>query len=485
MSIGVPKIKVPVLPQELTQSVMEEYLVEAYKTFEQQAATIRKNYDIYLGKHAILDKKRAYNSESAINNRVVEQHLRSLVDFKCGYLLGNPKEYAHMDEADDDDVHYLHKYLTDCNIRSVDDEVTKWAYATGVGYYFVQSKDDANIDPTGESAPFVVLHLDSDCCFKVYSAYPTCEKPELFDVLVTEIKEKQQTVKILSVYTPSAYYSYTYSNGTLKQREAPVARLVYNYLPLVAKYPNTDGVGLVEAQVSLQDALDKITSNQLDNIQELVNAVYVFINADLGSTPEEMGENFTNMRKNGVISIPQASPEAKPSVDVLKQELNQKDTALIYSGIKQTLYDTSGVPLASSSVTSGGDTGEARQLGNGWENAYTIILREINCLIRADYAVLERILYICSNVANAKINHLRHNAINIKYKINRSDNLLVKSQSYDNLVANGVPPTIALELCELTSDPDTLGRKIEEYARKQAALSTAATTGLDSSRETV
>ena len=61
----------------------------------------------------------------------------------------------------------------------------------------------------------------------------------------------------------------------------------------------------------------------------------------------------------------------------------------------QVMYDCCGVPLASSSVTSGGDTQGARQLGNGWENAYTIILKDINSLLKADRELLKIMLWIC------------------------------------------------------------------------------------------
>ena len=70
---------------------------------------------------------------------------------------------------------------------------------------------------------------------------------------------------------------------------------------------------------------------------------------------------------------------------------------------------------------------------------------------------------------SCKINSIK--LIEIKYNINRSNNLLVKTQSYTNLTQNDkapVPPKIAMQICELTSDPEAVGRAIEEYKTKLA-----------------
>ena len=106
-------------------------------------------------------------------------------------------------------------------------------------------------------------------------------------------------------------------------------------------------------------------------------------------------------------------------------------------------------------------------MGNGWENAYTVILKDINNLIKADRELLKIMLWISKQSQYSMINELEASDIDIKYNINRSNNLLTKTQSYVNLSTNNVPPSIAMALCELTSDPEAVGRAIEEYKQKQ------------------
>jgi len=136
------------------------------------------------------------------------------------------------------------------------------------------------------------------------------------------------------------------------------------------------------------------------------------------------------------------------------------------------MYDTVGVPLSSGNVTSGGDTGQARLLGNGWENAYTIILKDIRSLIRADKKLLKKMLAICKFSPKTKdIIQLNESEIEIKYNINRSDNLLVKTQSLQNLRDVNMPLETSLQMVGIVSDPHSVAtewqREIETKKTEQ------------------
>jgi len=464
MSIGVEKIKIPLKPNEITAENISLYLPSIMTIFNKNKTKIRKNYEICKGQHEILNKTRLYDDQADINNQIVEPHLYAMVDFKCGYVLGNPKEYAQNKDKGTDDINYLTKYITDCNMRTIDSDVAKWIYATGVGYYFIQPKEI--IENVDKIAPFNIYCLEADNCAKVYSSYIGQEP--LFDIIVTPIKAPNSVEKFqISIYTSDWYYLFDsdslFSTFSIKEDKTQ-ARLIYKMLPLVEKYSNSDRLGIVEAGVALQNALDKMSSTTLDNIEEVVNELYVFINVLLGKDNEEKRENFQAMRRNGVAEINPNNPQFNADLKTISTTLEYKGVSIKYQELKQTLYDTFGVPLASSSVSSGGDTGQARMLGNGWDNAYTVILKDINSFIEADREVLKRILFICKKVANSKVDELEASEIDIKYNINRSDNLLVKSQSYSNFVDRNVPPEIALNLCGLTSDPHTVGKIIEDYS---------------------
>ena len=48
-------------------------------------------------------------------------------------------------------------------------------------------------------------------------------------------------------------------------------RGLYKHLPLVEKRPNLDGIGIVAMGESMQNALDRIMSDSLDNVNDVVN----------------------------------------------------------------------------------------------------------------------------------------------------------------------------------------------------------------------
>ena len=460
MSIGVKKIKIPIRTDELTLDNVRPYLQYILTEFEKNKKKIEKNYEIYLGKHDVLDKKRPYESDQ-INHIVIEPHLFDMVNFKCGYSLGNPKEYTQREGVDGNDIIYLNKYWKDARGRSVDDEVAKWVYATGVGYYFIQPK--AKIVDIENKAPFDLFCQPATTCTKIYSSY-IGEEP-LLDVIFTSIKEikdgKETDYTVMSLYLPDTYAEYKCEDfvGNRFELIRTQERPLYKMLPLVEKYSNSDRLGIVEVGQTLQDAIDHLASCSLDNIDDVVNLLYVFINVSLGATPEEKAENFRLLKQNGVVELLPSNPQFPADLKTLAINLNHADVNTVYKQLKEALYSCVGVPLPTASVGSGNNA--AAEVGSGWENAYTVILKDINSLLDGDIDLLEHILFICKEVKDAKIKNISASDIDVKYNINRSENLLIKSQSWDNF--KDVPPALRAKWVGITNEPDAAGKAIEEY----------------------
>ena len=139
---GIEKIKIPVRKNELTLEAIKPYLPAVFEKFCDNQKKIRHFWEIYENKHEIYNKTRRYEDDSDINNKVATPHLWAIVNFKSGYALGNPKEYAQTEENQTDDIKYLNKYSKSANMRTIDKNVANWVYATGVGYYFIEPKSE-------------------------------------------------------------------------------------------------------------------------------------------------------------------------------------------------------------------------------------------------------------------------------------------------------------------------------------------------------
>lgn len=465
MSIGVEKIKIPLKKKELTLANIEPYLEYVLSTFQKNQTKIRKMYNIYLGGHDVLNKQRPYSSDK-INHQVVTPHLSAMVDFKCGYSVGNPKEFALNDGIENDEMKYLNRYWEDVGGRTVDVEITKWIYSSGVGYYFIQPKEI--IEDIENKSPFELFLMPADTCTKVYSSY--IGEEALFDVIFTEITRinngKKETYIVMSIYLPTMYAEYKcgefVSRFELIKSEP---RKLYRLLPLVEKYAKSDKVGLVENGLSVQNAIDNLMSSTLDNIDDVVNLIYVFYNVSLGTNDQEKLDTFASMKENGVVELLPSNPQFPADLKTLTSALNLNEIDIFTDRLIETLYNCNGVPLQTASVGSGNNA--AAEAGAGWKNAYTIMLNEVNSMRKGDRDLLEHILWICKNTKGCPIRTLNSNDIEPKYNINRDENLLIKAQAWDYF-REDVPPALRAKWVGITNEPDAAGKAIEEYKDKLA-----------------
>ena len=465
---GISKIKIPIKPSDLTIEAIEPYIDSVFSQFESNATAIRKDYDTYCLDHPIHTKVRAHQ-DTDINNIVLVPDLKAMVDWKTGYVYGNPIKYAQSKTNETDDINYLNKYVRSACQRAVDKEVGKWAYATGVGYYFIEPKSSAFDIET--EAPYELYHRESDTCVKVYSAFGSNEP--LFDILYTKYdkieKRTKREIKVLDIYLPDVLYTYERSFGATKwKRVNSQSRGIKKPLPLVEKRFNTDGIGIVAMGVTLQNAIDRLLSNGLDNVEDIVNEIFVYKNVNLGKTPEEQALAHQKMKKSGAVVLTGGSKEMPPDVDTISTKLSLSEVRELFAIVDAKFHSSLGVPMEMSNTNSGNTTKSGSEVANGYDNAYNRALDDINTMIVADTELLNKIMWICQNSAGNKINNLAPSEIEIKYSLNLTDNILTKTQSYVNLVQVGVPHAIALRLCKLSNDPEAEGKIIEEYAEQKA-----------------
>lgn len=465
---GIQKIKIPIKKSELNIQAIMPYLPDIYEKFCSNRDKIQKFWQLYENKHNIFDKERAYGDNANINNIVSTPHLWAMVNFKSGYALGNPKEYAQTEENQTDDIKYLNKYAKSVNLRSIDKNVAVWVYATGVGYYFIEPKEE--IYDAESEAPFNVFLRASDTCAKIYSSYNGEEA--LFDILVTSIKKnikgKEKDIVVVSIYLPNMYYEFEYNEVVPKVFKFEENKLkskarYYNRLPLVEKYANENRIGIVEIGESLQNAIDNIYSNQVDNIEDIVNEMLIFKNCILGNTPEEKAQNLIDARKNGVLEITDPSENREADVKTLSTQLNHSDILTLMESLKNELYATCGVPIAVSDTSNGGNKQGALQLGNGWENSYDRLLDEINSFLIADYELLEKMLFICKKSKTSKLNELNASEIEIKYNPNMTDNILSKAQALQIFDNCNIPPELYIQWVRISNDAVTAAQIIKKY----------------------
>lgn len=455
---GIEKIKIPIKATELTIEAVEPYLETIFNQFNSNAQKIRKDYDVYRLNSNILGKTRK-TGDTDVNNIVAIPNIRSAIEWKIGYTIGNPIKYAQIKETETNDIEILNKHFRGKK-SNVNAKEHTWVYATGVGYTFIEPKS-YEVDVKNE-APFNIYHIESDKCAKVYSAY--LGEEQLFDILYTEYqkidqKGNKETIKVMDIYFPQFLYTYEKSfKYPVWSRTNTQQRGLYRHLPLTEKRFNADGIGIVALAQDMTDTMDMLISSGLDNVQEVVNEFFVYYNVDLGDNDQEKAEAHKNARKNGAIVLNSESKDFQAKVDTITPKLSLTEVRELYGVVNEAFHELIGYPFGMSNTNSGGTTKSGSEVANGWDNAYTRALQETNYATEADYEQLEKIMWIEHNTPNGQIELTTYDVL-IKYIFDMTDNILTKSQAFGTLI-NYMHPVDALRYTKMSGDPEAEGMKI-------------------------
>jgi len=475
---GIKKLTLPFTEEQITPELVSKHFSTIISTHTQNARKIKYLLDYVDGEFQPIDNKtRKFESAEEHNNKTKMNHAYALVAFKEGFILGEPREFAQKADVLTDDLKYLDKYLTDINFLSKDLQIKHNMYATGIATSYIVPRTSI-ITQVGEGkarfktkeegydidndSPFIYECIDSQDNAVVYSSYIGQEGDGTLFCFnrYDEIDDRGNTKHFYKVFahgwTCVFDNKYNIVQGTYK-----LSNPYYNHLPMVEHSYNQRRIGVVEMVYDLLNNINTIISNSIDNIVDVVNQILVFINCEI-----ENSDKYIEMLEKGAVVLPPTYSSSDPKIDKISMEVKHEQINILLEQILTRCYDIVGVPLASANVTSGGDTGEARLLGGGWTNAYTIIKRDILAMEQSDRAILKRFIDIAKLNPKNKLNEVSPNQVDIKYNINMTDNLLSKTQSIKYLVEVGMPFEDILRAVPLFGDVKTVSARWTENLMK-------------------
>lgn len=438
-------------------------LEDALNTHNNNVTSIQELKRYYKGKQNVLiTKQRA--TKNSINNKIVVNHSFVQVEFKKGFMVGKPIEYANNSSQSTNDLDYINRWFTDSNKAGLDINKYEDLYVSGIAYQMIIPKRyDYNID---NESPYELYNLDNEKTFCVYSN--EISSIMLYAVVISNDSDGKE---YYNCYCDGMIYQLKYSDNltsdykyvVMNRTEMSDGTTIYGEaqpskgIPIIEYTLNQSRMGIVEVGKPIQDAINLLISNEFDDVEEFVNAYLVFENQN----PEKVYENANKVKEERVIAITTVNPQNPAKVYLLKQSLDYSQLNILYEQLLTALYDLVGVPRSSGNVTSGGDTGEARLLGNGWEAAQNRANIDVTYLTHFEYELLKKIINIANEALNNPLTGLLSSQISIKYSINMSNNLLVKTQSLSNLYAMKFPKEQALNIVGLTSDSHDIANKWE------------------------
>ena len=395
------------------------------------------------GLQPVLDREKQIRPD--ICHKVVENHASEIVDFTVGYQAGNPinlvarsvnAELKHSDKR----ITKINEMLVEENKQAKDIELFRNFHIAGVAYAMILPKDEM----TGTS-PFDLLVLNPRNTFIVYSndAY---ERP----MVAVTYSILQNGTKRVTAYTED--YIYEFGIGTDASTNGfKISPNILRMIPIVEFAANSDYAGCFEKAIPLMDAINDINSNRVDDIEQFVQSILWLHNAELSD------EAKTELKSGGgILQTKSVGNGADAKVVYLTQTLNQNETQTYVDYLYKQILQICGVPSREKST--GGNTGSAMYLSNGYEQAESRAKAMESMYSRSMLQVVELILRICklSRNVDSEVKELETRYIDIEFSRDRTYDLASRTNALATLINTGVEPLHAMRTVDLFNDVETV-----------------------------
>lgn len=427
----------------ITKENVVKVLKDAYSTHQKNSADIDYLYNYYKGNQPILQREKLIRPE--INNKIVENHAYEIVDFKKGYVFGEPVQYVRRGEEEkvSDKIALLNEYMFMVDKALQDKDLAEWFNICGTSYRMVLPNKNYAYD--SDESPFEIDTLDPRYTFVVYNN--GFGKRPLMGVKYIETEDRK--VKF-SVYTDNKYYEIVDDKVEIEDSH------VLGAVPIIEYPANMARIGSFEVVLGLLDALNNTVSNRMDGIEQYIQSFMKFVNCDIDET------DFMALKELGAIKI-KGEPGNPADVDLVSQELDQSQTQVTKDDIYQMILIICGMPDRNGANRTTGDTGQAVILRDGWSAAESRA-RDTELVFKSsEKKFLKIVLRVVRDLSHLD---LSLSDIDIKFTRNRTDHLLVKTQGMQNQLEAGIHPQIAIATSGLYSDPEQVYIDSMKYLKK-------------------
>ena len=233
-------------------------------------------------------------------------------------------------------------------------------------------------------------------------------------------------------------------------------RHILGDIPIFEYCLNKSRLGIIEVIMDLLNQINKVTSDEIDGLEQYIQSILVFVNQDIDA------EDYAGLLDLGAIKIASSDPSRPADVKLLSNNIDHENTKVLHDRLLNTALQIIGIPT-NNQRTSGGDTGQARMLAEGWTMADERAKQDEMQFKRCSKPELELILRICKLSPWSEIYTLTSKQVEPKFTRNKSDNFLVKSQGLMNQISCGVSPDVAMATSGLYSDTNEAFSKSMEF----------------------
>lgn len=435
---------------DITKENLKQILNDALVIHNQNAIQMQKLIDYYLGKQDILSRQPIYTSE--VNNKVVINYAQSIVRDIVGYTFGKDIEYVQRKSELIEAVEELTSILQYEDVSLVDIVTAIFSSICGIGYQCTLPGDDF-LDDTPEIG-ISINYLDPRNTFVVQSY--DFKNPVV--LAGTYYKTNTKTVYIL--------YDKKYKTKIINDKIVEHKLHGLSGIPITMFENNHFLLGDFEVAITILDAINKVASDSVNDIENFVQSLLVLINATLGDDDETREKTKEAIKKNRIIEI--KSPTGlQADAKYITQQLNPETTADLREYLEECLWKIIGIPDRKTRGGGGGDTGDAVKLRDGWADIEVVARNKEKFFRKSKKQQLSIAISLLKTIQLLP-EKLKVKDIDIKFSRNKSDNLNTKSQAYSVLTSTEtLDPVDALEIVDITTNVNEVINRGEKYWKKR------------------
>lgn len=380
-----------------------------------------------------------------IDYRINENHASEIKTFKVGYVFSTPITLAQravedngQSDTDDKRIARLNEMLYEQKKAAKDKQLAEDFSVCGVGYRMALPKQRAGVGVS----PFDILPLNPLTTCVGYSN----DVYQRRMLGISYVVKADGTTKI-GAYTDDYYYELEGSEfgGVLKLVGEPKVNGI-GIVPIVEYRADEQRMGCFERALDLLDALCILTSDRVNGLSQFVQNILWADNVILD-------EEQKDAVKAGGWLFTKSDGATKATIQYLTQQLDQTSAQSLVDWTYEQILQITGTPARGKST--GGNTGQAIVLSNGWTIAETAAKNTETVFKDSEMDFLEVILRILERdkKVDEELKTLRLSDIDIKLGRNKTDSILVKVQALQQLIETGVDPLTSFKTVDLFSDP--------------------------------
>lgn len=317
-----------------------------------------------------------------------------------------------------------------------------------------------------DECPFEILPLPADDTFVAYSSYDPnfpvygCT----MHPLTPETNGLMASQYVYKIYTNNLCYTYV-SDGncgvqatdlrwvTLESgKKAPAAPHILGRVPII-EYPNNEfRMGDWEMAIDLFDAINSMSSDCLNDVEQTVLSYLVLLGVD---DPDE--KKLQEMRKYRILTL-HGNQGANQDAKFITAQLDGQSAELLRAYYENALRVVVGIPDRNSS--GGGDTGKAIENKNGWREIDTVAKNKVMFAEASERNLLRIALQILS--PKYVPNDLSVLDIDISIPRNKNDDILSKAQSGNEMYQMHIAKTDIVSYMDFTTDVEGVVKRWEK-----------------------